>query len=166
MRLSSFSASVLPVFFQRDDLGLYIRLSSLSAPIFFVANTMFGILNGLNRQSIILRNSIIVSVTEILCLYFFTAIPSINIFSYIITIFITSTLGLIINLHEVKKHIELNLSIYNIIIFSLIGILVYLMLNLLTTRLLDGLFLSKNLIIITLTFGIFAYLSRFGLDED
>ena len=83
-----------------------------------------------------------------------------------ITIFITSTLGLIINLHEVRKHIELNLSIYNIIIFSLIGILVYLILNLITTRLLNGLFLSKNIIIIALTFGIFAYLSRFGLEED
>lgn len=154
------------MFFQRDDLGLYIRLSSLSAPIFFVANTMFGILNGLNRQSIILRNSIIISVTEILCLYFFTAIPSINIFSYVITIFITSTLGLIINLREVKKHIELNLSFFNIVIFALIGILVYLILNLFTNRLLDGLFLSKNIIIIILTFGIFAYLSRFGLDED
>ncbi len=130
------------MFFQRDDLGLYIRLASLAAPIFFVANTMFGILNGLNRQSIILRNSIIISITEILSLYFFTAIPSINIFSYVITIFLTSTLGLIINLHEVKKHIELNLSIFNIVIFALTGILVYLTLN------------------------IFAYLSRFGLDED
>ncbi len=154
------------MFFQRDDLGLYIRLSSLSAPIFFVANTMFGILNGLNRQSIILRNSIIISLTEIFCLYLFTRIPSINIFSYVITIFITSCLGLIINLHEVKKHIELNLSIFNIVIFSLTGILVYLMLKLFTTRLLDGLFLSKNIIVITLTFAIFAYLSRFGLDED
>lgn len=153
------------MFYGRNDLGLYIRLSSLSAPIFFTANTMFGILNGLNRQSIILRNSIIISITEILCLYFFTAIPSINIFSYVITIFLTSTLGLLINLYEIKKHIELNLSLFNIIIFSLTGILVYLMLNLFTTRLLDGLYISKNIIIITLTFCIFAYLSRFGLDE-
>ncbi len=154
------------MFFQRDDLGLYIRLASLAAPIFFVANTMFGILNGLNRQSIILRNSIIISITEILSLYFFTAIPSINIFSYVITIFLTSTLGLIINLHEVKKHIELNLSIFNIVIFALTGILVYLTLNLFTNRFLSDLFLVKNILIITLTFSIFAYLSRFGLDED
>ena len=153
------------MFYKRDDLGLYIRLASLSAPIFFVANTMFGILNGLNRQSIILRNSIIISITEIVCLYIFTAIPSINIFSYVITIFVTSTLGLIINLH-VNKHIELNLSLFNIIIFILTGILVYLMLNLFTNRLLDGLFISKNIIVIVLTFGIFAYLSRFGLEED
>lgn len=154
------------MFYKRDDLGLYIRLASLSAPIFFVANTMFGILNGLNRQSIILRNSIIISITEIVCLYIFTAIPSINIFSYVITIFVTSTLGLIINLHEVNKHIELNLSLFNIIIFILTGILVYLMINLFTNRLLDGLFISKNIIVIVLTFGIFAYLSRFGLEED
>ncbi len=127
---------------------------------------MFGILNGLNRQSIILRNSIIISITEILSLYFFTAIPNINIFSYVITIFITSILGLIINLHEVKKHIELNLSIFNIVIFALTGILVYLTLNLFTNRFLSDLFLVKNILIITLTFSIFAYLSRFGLDED
>ena len=159
-------SSLGEMFYHRDDLGLYIRLSSISAPIFFVSNTMVGILNGLNRQSIILRNSIIVSVTEILSLYFFTAIPSINIFSYVITIFVTSTLNLIINLHEIKKHIELNLSLFNIIIFILTGILVYLMLNLFTNRLLDGLFISKNIIVIVLTFGIFAYLSRFGLEED
>lgn len=153
------------MFFKRDDLGLYIRLASLSAPIFFAANTMFGILNGLNRQSIILRNSIVVSITEILCLYFFTAIPSINIFSYVITIFITSTLSLTINLYEVKKHIELNLSLFNIIVFTLSGLLIYLMLNLFVSRLLDGLYISKNIIVITLTFAIFAYLSKFGLDE-
>lgn len=153
------------MFYGRTDLGLYIKLSSLSAPIFFTANTMFGILNGLNRQGIILRNSVIVSVTEILCLYFFTGISSINIFSYVITIFITSTLSLLINLREIKKHIELNLSIFNIIIFSLTGLLIYLMLNLFTTRLLDGLYISKNIIIIVLTFSIFAFLSQFGIDE-
>ncbi|MDU7454170.1 stage V sporulation protein B [Clostridium saudiense] len=153
------------MFYHRDDLGLYIKLSSLSAPIFFVSNTMVGILNGLNRQSIILRNSIIVSVTEILCLYFFTAIPSINIFSYVITIFVTSTLNLIINLHEIKKHIELNLSLFNIIIFSLIGILIFLILNLANKYLLTDLFYFKNILIIIFTFGVFAYLSRFGIDE-
>lgn len=126
---------------------------------------MVGILNGLNRQSIILRNSIIVSVTEILSLYFFTAIPSINIFSYVITIFITSTLGLLINLYEIKKHIELNLSIFNIIIFTLMGILIFLLLNLMNKYLFNNLYFSKNIIILLLTFGIFAYLSKFGIDE-
>lgn len=153
------------MFYNRNDLGLYIRLSSISAPIFFVSNTMFGILNGLNRQSIILRNSIIISVTEILSLYFFTAIPSINIFSYVITIFITSTLSLIINLYEIKKHIELNLSIFNIIIFTLIGILIFLFLNLINKHLFVNLYFSKNFIIIVLTFIIFTYLSKFGIDE-
>lgn len=158
-------SSLGEMFYHRDDLGLYIRLSSISAPIFFVSNTMVGILNGLNRQSIILRNSIIVSVTEILSLYFFTAIPSINIFSYVITIFITSTLGLLINLYEVKKHIELNLSIFNIIIFTLMGILIFLLLNLMNKYLFNNLYFSKNIIILLLTFGIFAYLSKFGIDE-
>ena len=154
------------MFFGRDDLGLYIKLSSLSAPIFFTANTMFGILNGLNRQSIILRNSIIVSLVEVICLYTLTAIPSINIFSYAITICITSSISLIINLHEVKKHIDLNICTANIIIFFLTGVLVFLMIRLFANRLLSDLFITKNIIILVLTYGIFAYLSRFGIDED
>ena len=49
------------MFYSRDDLGNYIRIISLSAPIFFTANTMFGILNGLSKQGVILKNSLIVS---------------------------------------------------------------------------------------------------------
>ena len=68
-------------------------------------------------------------------------------------------------LHEIKKHIELNLSLFNIIIFSLIGILIFLILNLANKYLLTDLFYFKNILIIIFTFGVFAYLSRFGIDE-
>lgn len=154
------------MFFNRSDLGPYIKLAALSAPIFFTANTMYGILNGLNRQSILLRNSIIISLIEITILYIFTAIPSINIYSYGISIFVTSCISLIINFHEIKKHIDIPICKFNIIIFSLLGVLTYLFLKVFSTRLLDGLFISKNIIIIILTFGIFAFLSTFGLEED
>ncbi|MGL5380417.1 stage V sporulation protein B, partial [Clostridium sp.] len=63
------------MFFKRDDLGGYIRIASLCAPLFFPAGTMFGILNGLNRQGIILRNSLIVASVELVCLFIFTGIP-------------------------------------------------------------------------------------------
>ena len=96
------------MFYGRYDLGSYIRFASLTAPIFFPAVTMFGILNGLNRQGIILRNSLIEAIIELICLYIFTAIPSINIFGYSLTMFIACTIGLILNMYEVNKHIELN----------------------------------------------------------
>lgn len=153
------------MFYGRDDLGIYIKVCALSAPIFFTSNTMFGILNGLNRQSIILRNSLIVSLIELISLYTLTGIKSINIFSTAITIFITSSISLIINLREVKKHIDISLSSINIIIFSLIGLLSYLVLRLLTNTVLSNLFIAKNIIIIFLTFGLFAYFSGFGIED-
>lgn len=154
------------MFYDRDDLGLYIKVCALSAPIYFTSNTMFGILNGLNRQGIILRNSLIISSIELISLYILTGIKSINVFSTAITIFITSIISLVINLHEVKKHIDISLSSINIIIFSLIGLLSYLVLRLLTNTILRDLFIAKNIIIILLTFGLFAYFSGFGIDED
>lgn len=154
------------MFYGRKDLGLYIKVSALSAPIFFAANTMFGILNGLNKQGIILRNSMIISLIELICLFFLTSIPNINIFSYAITIFITSTLSLIINLHEINKYIDLTLSKVNIIIFLLLSILIYILLRLAVNTFLSELFIIKNIVIIIATFGLFAYLSTFGLEDD
>lgn len=154
------------MFYNRDDLGTYIKISSLCAPILFTSTTMFGILNGLNRQGIILRNSLIVASVELISLFIFTSIPNINILGYAITMFITSTLSLIINLHEVKKHLDLNLSKTNITIFLLLSVLVFMLLNLLANTLLKDLFIIKNIIICLLSFGIFAILSFFGVIED
>lgn len=154
------------MFYDRSDLGLYISIGSLSAPIFFVSNTMFGILNGLNRQTIILRNSVIVSIVELLFLFILTSIPSINILGYGITMFITSSLSLLINYREIKKHIDISISLTNVVIFSLLAILIYLLLNLLISIFLKDLFIIKNLTIIILTFVIFAGLSFFGLEEE
>ena len=58
------------LFYGRNDLGLYIKVCSIAAPILFPANTMFGILNGLNKQGIILRNSLIISTFELVMLLF------------------------------------------------------------------------------------------------
>lgn len=54
------------IFYKRNDLGKYIKYASLSAPVFFTSTTMFGILNGINKQTIILRNSMIVAVLELI----------------------------------------------------------------------------------------------------
>ncbi|WP_294188722.1 stage V sporulation protein B [uncultured Clostridium sp.] len=154
------------MFYGRDDLGNYIKIASLSAPIFFTASTMFGILNGLNKQGIILRNSLIVSSIEIVCLFIFIGIPGVNIMGYGITLFITSSISLFINLREVQKHIYLDLSISNIIIFILLSILIYFILNGLTSNILNNFSTIKNIIIILLTFLIFSVLSFFGVEEE
>ena len=150
------------MFYKRDDLGNYIKYSALCAPIFFVATTMFGILNGINKQRIILRNSIIIAVLELIGLYIFTSIPSINIYGYIITLFLTSILAVIINLHEVKKCIDLDISVTNVIIYLLLSFLTYFILNIFINNFLLPITLFKSLFIIILTFGVFIFWYTFG----
>ena len=119
-------------FFDRDDLGFYIKITSISMPIVFAANTMFGILNGLDKPRVILRNTVILEVIEISLLLILTSIPSINIMGFAITMFIVSLLTLILNLYEVYKIINIEISVVNIIIYSLSGILSFLLLKILT----------------------------------
>lgn len=154
------------MFFSRNDLGSYIRIASFSMPILFTSMTMYGILNGLNKQGVILRNSIIVSALELICLFVLVGNNAINIMGYGITIFITSSVSLYINLREVKKHIDLNLSKTNIFIFLLLSILIFLTLRIVTNTLLANYYIFKNLVIIAITFGMFIILSFFGIEEE
>lgn len=154
------------MFYGRHDLGLYIRFASLTAPILFPAVTMFGILNGLNRQSIILRNSLIEAIIELICLYIFTAIPSINIFGYSLTIFIACTIGLILNMYEVNKHIQLNFSKLNITIYVLLGFLTFSIINIFSKNIFTNSLVINNFMVIGLVFLIFTYLGTFGENES
>lgn len=154
------------MFYSRDDLGEYIKIASLSAPIFFTATTMFGILNGLNKQGVILRNSLIISALELICLFIFIGLPGVNIMGYGITIFISSSVSLFINLKEVQKHIYLDLSKSNISIFLLLSVLIFMILRLFTNSFLNNLFITKNIIVISLTFIIFTILSFFGIEDE
>ena len=154
------------LFYNRNDLGLYIKACSIAAPILFPANTMFGILNGLNKQGIILRNSLITSSFELVMLFCLTSIPNINIFSYAITVFFSSILSFTINIMEIRKHIDLNLSKMNILIFSLLGILIFLFFRIILSIIQTYSALIKVLVTVIGVFVIFAYLSTFGLEDD
>lgn len=153
------------MFFGRDDLGNYIRFSSLSAPIIFTSLTMFGILNGLNRQSIILRNSLIEAVSELICLYIFTSIHSINIFGYSITMCIACSISFLLNIHEVKKHIDININGYNIIIYLLLAVLVFITVSIFSKYCSVYYPMINNFAVMVITFSIFAYLGGFGETE-
>lgn len=95
------------LFYKRNDLGDYIKYASITCPITFLAATTYGILNGLGKQNIILRNSLVTSVIEFAILYFFTAIPRINIYSVEITIIFSSFISLILNTYEINLVIPL-----------------------------------------------------------
>ena len=153
------------MFYQRSDLGSYIKAAGLCAPIFFVSLPMNSILNGLNRQGIILRNSVIVAILELVGLYIFTSMRSINIYGYAITLFLTSLISIVINLYEIRKHIELDLSTTNIVIYILLAVLTFVVLELLVSKIFLNITFFKSLLIIVITFIIFIYWGTFGNTE-
>lgn len=140
------------MFFNRTDLGAYIKFSSLAAPLLFTAATTYGILNGLGKQNIILRNSLIISALELMLLYIFTAIPYINIYGYGITMLITSILTLILNMQVIIKSIDVKFSIFDLTISILISFLLYYLMTFLHKNMPDSMITSRNILIIILGF--------------
>lgn len=140
------------LFYNRDDLGSYIKFSSFAAPIIFTAATTYGILNGLGKQSIILRNSLIVSLEELVILYILTGISCINIFGYGISLIITGITTLVLNLYEIKKSCNLSITTYEILITLLLGVLVYFVLAILNSIIPSQMFAFKNLFMIAIGF--------------
>lgn len=143
------------IFFDRNDLGLYIKIASISMPILFAANTMFGILNGLDKPKIILKNTIIIEIVEISLLFILTAIPSINVLGFAITMFIVSILTLFLNLYEVYKLINIDISLANIIIYSLSGALGFYVLKIVTLSTLSIDYRLQSLLISSLVICLF-----------
>lgn len=154
------------MFYNRDDLGTYIKYAGICAPIFFVSVPMSSILNGLNKQGIILRNSVIVAFLELIFLYVFTSVPKINIYGYAITLFLTSLISFVINYYEIKKHIDISLSITNIIIYLLLAFITFFILKLFVLHVLGTLNPLKNILIIVLSFVIFVFWGQYGNESN
>jgi len=95
--------------YNRDDLGKYIQFIAFSAPFIYTSQTTRGILNGLGKQKVLLKYSIIISLLQVILLYFLVAIPKINIYGFGITIITTTFISLIIYIKEIKKVIHLKL---------------------------------------------------------
>jgi stage V sporulation protein B len=148
------------LFFNRNDLGKFIRFSALSAPFTYTASTTFGILNGLGKQGIILRNSIIVSVEEVILLYILTGIPSINIYGFGISLIITSFTQLAINIYEIRKHCYITIPPSELVIYILLGVLVYFLLNIANNLIPGSVFALKNVFIIFFGFTTFFFSAR------
>lgn len=145
------------MFYKRNDLSSYIKFASLCAPFLFCASTTYGILNGIGKQTTILRNSLITSVIELVSLYILTSITSINIFGYGVTVILTSILSFIMNMHEINKIFNIDISMINIIIYILINVLFYFILYFLNNLLPNSLYGFKNLMLIVIGFSTFFF---------
>ncbi len=110
--------------FNRDDLGNYISFMSVAAPIFSVSMVTYSILNGIGKQKILLRNSILTSIIEIIFLYILVGNKYLNIYGFGITITIVSAVSIFLNLYEINKGFKIELSLFTILFDVLTYILV------------------------------------------
>lgn len=147
------------LFFGNDNLGTYIKSASLSAPLCYILSTSFGILSGLGRQKIILRNSIIISIVELGILYLSSGIRSINIYGLAISLISMSIVGVILNLHEINKFIKIHFSITEIIIYIMTSVLIYFVLGILNNLIPISLFQFKIILILITGFVLFSFIA-------
>lgn len=147
------------LFFKRNDLGSYIKFTSIAAPFTYPASVTYGILNGLGKQNMLLRNSLLVAVEDLLLLYFLTGISSINVYGYALALLITSITSLILNFYEINKNCSLNFSLANFIIYILISTFIFLILDILNKLLPNSLPIFKWIFIIAFCYALFYTLS-------
>ncbi|MCB2291283.1 stage V sporulation protein B [Clostridium sp. CS001] len=145
------------LFFDRYDLGIYIRLVAISAPFMYMSGSTFGILNGLGKQKSLLINSIITSVLQLILLYILLGIPSINILGYGITLFISSMVSFILNIIIIKKNCYIQFSMVEIIIDICLSILLYFILKILDNTIPNSIFVTKNIVIIITGFSLLLF---------
>jgi stage V sporulation protein B len=145
------------LFFDRYDLGIYIRLVAISAPFMYMAGSTFGILNGLGKQKSLLINSIITSVLQLVLLYVLLGIPNINILGYGITLFISSIVSFLLNIIIIKKNCYIQFSMVEILIDICLSILLYFILKILDSTIPNSIFVTKNIIIIATGFSLLLF---------
>lgn len=148
------------LFFRRDDLGSYIQFSAIAVPFVFLSVTTYAVLNGLSKQKVLLFNSIISSLIELVCLFILSGIPSINIYAYTYTAIITSLITLLLNSYEIKKKLYLSLSPSKILIEILCGIFIFFELSI--TRNLLG---TSSITILCISIISMGYLSYYLLKK-
>lgn len=147
------------LFYGRNDLSSFIITSSICAPITYAAASTYSVLSGLEKQTKILFNSLLVSIEEIVLLYILTGIPVINIYGYAITLFITSLTSYFLNMHEINKICNIHFSFTTIFLDILFAILLFLILGIINNIIPNSFFILKNVTIIIIGFVLYIYLT-------
>ncbi|MBU3153443.1 stage V sporulation protein B [Clostridium estertheticum] len=150
-------SSLGKLFFNRYDLGIYIRLAALSAPFMYMSGSTFGILNGLGKQKALLINSVLTSIVELVLLYILLGIPSINILGYGIALLISSILSAIMNIVSIERCCYIDFSGSEFLIDICLSILLYFILKILSNTIPDSIFITKNIIIIVTGFSLLLF---------
>lgn len=148
------------LFYGRNDLGKMIMVAGICNFISYVTAASFGILNGLGKQNVNLRNSIIVSVEGLILVTILTGIPSLNIYGFGIALVITAITGLVLNLYEIGKVCELRFSLFKLSVFPFCGLIGYLAVKLISTVIPDNLIVFDVLFSTGICFLVLFYFTK------
>jgi len=93
--------------------GALVKAVAAGSIFAYMESVVSSILNGLGRQNIVLRNSLIWISVSVIGMYFFTSIPTVRIFGYIYTFIFADALILFLNIIELIKITNLKIDFAN-----------------------------------------------------
>lgn len=105
----SYPNEIGALIYRREKIGDLLYLLSFSCVFIYLQQTLMGVLNGLGRQGILLRNTVIGSLLRICAVYFL--IPSFGIKYYILGLGASFMLTSCLNLQAINKITGLLLNI-------------------------------------------------------
>jgi stage V sporulation protein B len=144
----------LGMFLYKDPVvGEILRVLVPGIPLVYIESVTFSLLNGLGKQTNLLINSTILSTIDVILLYIFLGIPSLNIRGFVISFITTATIGIIINFRIIRKSVEFKLNLFNCLILPVLcAVLMFILTSFFLTR-------FKTLpLIILLSYGIYLLL--------
>ncbi len=154
------------LFYNRNDLGSMIQFGAACSVTGFVAGPTFGMLNGLGKQSVVLRNSLIISMEGIILIIVLTGISSINIYGYGIMMVITSVTALIMNFHEIKKTCDIKFPFSDAVVCMIIGIISFFIIRKINSLIPDSLIVIEAVFTTAAAFGLVYFLYKLISDEE
>jgi stage V sporulation protein B len=107
------------LFYNRNDLGGIVFSLSFGVLFVYIESTLFGILNGLGKQKILLRNTLIMSSIDVILLYILLGNPKINIYGFAIDFCLSHIMGSIVSAIEVKKSTGVKIDLNELFLLPL-----------------------------------------------
>ncbi len=148
------------LFYKRNDLERMIQFGAACSVIGFIAAPTFGMLNGLGKQRIVLRNSLIISVQGIVLIILLTGISAINIYGYGIMMVITSVTALIMNFHEIKKTCDIRFPFSDTAAIMVIGLISMFIISKINNLIPDSLMVIEAMFTTVAAFGLVYFLYK------
>ncbi|NLY17490.1 MAG: polysaccharide biosynthesis protein [Clostridiaceae bacterium] len=115
----SFSTDIADLIYPGQNVGPMLFLLSFTGVFLYVQQTLLGVLNGLGKETITLKHSMITSILRLGFVWF--AIPVFGIYGYIASLLLTSIIGSVLNLRTATKTTGMSLEIGDWLIKPLIA---------------------------------------------